>query len=325
MTLNPTFVSAKACRRRQGVLEWLYHPMITDFRLNVFETVARLLSFTKAAEELFITQPAVTRHIKELERLLDVRLFQRRGRDVILTTEGGLLLTHARALLKGYNALNEEMAAGRGAPVAGELSLGASTTMAQYVLPPLLAQFHLHYPAIRIRLKSGNSEEIEQAVREESVQLGIVEGTATQPDLHYLYFMADEIILVGGRMASIPREGAGPNQLTGIPLLMREQGSGTRRVSEAALQQHGLAPAHLNILMTLGNTESIKLYLAHSPACAFLSILAVRDELNQGTLQQIPLRNMVIHRAFHFVMTHGDHNRINELFIHFCLNHYNRL
>lgn len=154
--------------------------MITDFRLKVFETVARRLNFTRAAEELFITQPAVTRHVKELERLLDARLFKREGRGIVLTEEGSRLLAHSRRILKEYEALNEDMASAGNAPVSGELSLGASSTMAQYVLPPLLALFSRRYPDIRIRLKSGNTEEIEQAVQDETVQLGIVEGTGNQ-------------------------------------------------------------------------------------------------------------------------------------------------
>lgn len=144
--------------------------MITDFRLKVFETVARRLNFTRAAEELFITQPAVTRHIKELERLLDARLFKREGRGIALTAEGVRLLVHSRRILKEYETLAEDTSSGRNTPVSGELSLGASSTMSQYVLPPLLALFNRHYPEIRIRLKSGNTEEIEQAVQDEAVR-----------------------------------------------------------------------------------------------------------------------------------------------------------
>ena len=206
--------------------------MITDFRLKVFETVARRLNFTRAAEELFITQPAVTRHIKELERLLDARLFKREGRGIALTAEGVRLQVHSRRILKEYETLAEDMSSGRNTPVSGELSLGASSTMSQYVLPPLLALFNRHYPEIRIRLKSGNTEEIEQAVQDEAVQLGIVEGTARRTDLHYLPFMEDEIILAGGSHAAAPREGLSLPQLSHVPLIMREPGSGTRRVVE---------------------------------------------------------------------------------------------
>ena len=124
------------------MVEYYFLSMITDFRLKVFETVARRLNFTRAAEELFITQPAVTRHIKELERLLDARLFKREGRGIALTAEGVRLLAHSRRILKEYETLAEEISFGRNSPVSGELSLGASSTMSQYVLPPLLP---LHY------------------------------------------------------------------------------------------------------------------------------------------------------------------------------------
>ena len=263
------------------MVEYYFLSMITDFRLKVFETVARRLNFTRAAEELFITQPAVTRHIKELERLLDARLFKREGRGIALTAEGVRLLAHSRRILKEYETLAEEISFGRNSPVSGELSLGASSTMSQYVLPPLLALFNRHYPEIRIWLKSGNTEEIEQAVQDESVQLGIVEGTATR--------------------------------------------SGTRRVVEEALKKHGISVSGLHILMTLGNTESIKMYLEHSPACSFLSSLAVRGEFKRGSLKKIHLRHLEIRRTFHFVSGHGDHSRINELFIKFCRYYYNKI
>lgn len=214
-----------ACRSPGGMVEYYFLSMITDFRLKVFETVARRLNFTRAAEELFITQPAVTRHIKELERLLDARLFKREGRGIALTAEGVRLLAHSRRILKEYETLAEEISFGRNSPVSGELSLGASSTMSQYVLPSLLALFNRHYPEIRIWLKSGNTEEIEQAVQDESVQLGIVEGTATRADLHYQPFMEDEIILAGGMQAAVPSEGLSLPQLSHVPLIMREPGS----------------------------------------------------------------------------------------------------
>ena len=291
------------------MVEYYFLSMITDFRLKVFETVARRLNFTRAAEELFITQPAVTRHIKELERLLDARLFKREGRGIALTAEGVRLLAHSRRI----------------SPVSGELSLGASSTMSQYVLPPLLALFNRHYPEIRIWLKSGNTEEIEQAVQDESVQLGIVEGTATRADLHYQPFMEDEIILAGGMQAAVPSEGLSLPQLSHVPLIMREPGSGTRRVVEEALKKHGISVSGLHVLMMLGNTESIKMYLEHSPACSFLSSLAVRGEFKRGSLKKIHLRHLEIRRTFHFVSGHGDHSRINELFIKFCRYYYNKI
>ena len=293
------------------MVEYYFLSMITDFRLKVFETVARRLNFTRAAEELFITQPAVTRHIKELERLLDARLFKREGRGIALTAEGVRLLAHSRRILKEYETLAEEISFGRNSPVSGELSLGASSTMSQYVLPPLLALFNRHYP--------------EQAVQDESVQLGIVEGTATRADLHYQPFMEDEIILAGGMQAAVPSEGLSLPQLSHVPLIMREPGSGTRRVVEEALKKHGISVSGLHVLMMLGNTESIKMYLEHSPACSFLSSLAVRGEFKRGSLKKIHLRHLEIRRTFHFVSGHGDHSRINELFIKFCRYYYNKI
>ena len=162
-------------------------------------------------------------------------------------------------------------------------------------------------------------------MQDEAVQLGIVEGTARRTDLHYLPFMEDEIILAGGSHAAAPREGLSLPQLSHVPLIMREPGSGTRRVVEEVLKKHGIAASGLHVLMTLGNTESIKMYLAHSPACSFLSSLAVREELKRGDLKKIHLRNLEIRRSFHFANGHGDYSRINELFIKICRNDYNKI
>ena len=211
---------------------------------------------------------------------------KREGRGIALTAEGVRLLAHSRRILKEYETLAEEISFGRNSPVSGELSLGASSTMSQYVLPPLLALFNRHYPEIRIWLKSGNTEEIEQAVQDESVQLGIVEGTATRADLHYQPFMEDEIILAGGMQAAVPSEGLSLPQLSHVPLIMREPGSGTRRVVEEALKKHGISVSGLHVLMMLGNTESIKMYLEHSPACSFLSSLAVRGRIQTRKFEE---------------------------------------
>lgn len=297
--------------------------MITDFRLKVFETVARRLSFTRAAEELFITQPAVTRHIREMEVQLDQQLFKRNGRSIELTSSGNRLLDHVKRILREYDLLNESMLSEGVLALTGQLILGASTTASQYLLPPILALFNRSYPDISVKLINGNSDDIEQAVVGEAVHLGIIEGIAHHPDIHYQPFLKDEVILI--RAATDGRDNLRAEDLKHIPLIMREEGSGTRRIVEQALKKQGLLPGDLHVPMFLGNTESIKLYLRNSPAYAFVSSLAVREELNSGLLHRVPVRDFQITRAFHFAQAHGTHRKLTDLFIRFCLNHYNNL
>ncbi len=299
--------------------------MLTDFRLKVFESVARRLNFTRAAEELFITQPAVTRHIRELEQQFECRLFKRCGRKVALTEDGEKLLVSARRILKEYVLLHESMA-GDVARMQGELRMGASTTLTQYVLPPILALFNRMYPDIRVDLMDGNTEYIESSVAGEAVQLGMIEGNGEHADLHYQPFIQDEIVLVAAPGNALPsRREWTVEQLKELPLVMREAGSGTLDVVRKALAEKGLREDEWRVSMHLGSSESIKRYLLKSDSAAFLSLFAVREELERGTLVRIPVKNLVVKRTFRFVTPHGEQSRLSGLMIRFCLDYYNKM
>ena len=149
--------------------------MITDFRLKVFKTVADRLSFTKAAAELLISQPAVTRHISELEKQLGVPLFDRCRGNVSLTAHGKLMLDYANRILAIYADLNDTFADDTGRP-AGNIRIGASTTIAQYLLPGILASFRRRYPEIDVELANGNTEQIEELVAGGRIDIGMIEG-----------------------------------------------------------------------------------------------------------------------------------------------------
>ena len=183
-----------------------------DFRLKVFIAAARTLSFTRAAEQLYISQPAVSKHVGELESRYKVQLFTRRG---------------SRLELTDYRRLEYEMSLCAD-QTGGELRLGASTTIAQYLLPPILAHFTARFPGVRVSMSSGNSAEVEQALGEHAVDLGLVESLSRRQGLHYTLFRPDELVLVarpGGKYAR--RETVTPEELPRIPLVLRESGSGT--------------------------------------------------------------------------------------------------
>ena len=183
-------------------MPWVYVPKswnnihaMSDFRLKVFCCVARNLSYTKAAQELFISQPAVTKHVKELENHYQTRLFERLGSRIELTHAGRLLLDHREAILEAYNRLEFEMNLLRN-EYSGELRLGASTTIAQYVLPPLLAQFIEKFPHITVSMFNGNSREVEVALQEHRIDLALLEGSSRLPSLKYAHFLDDELVMV---------------------------------------------------------------------------------------------------------------------------------
>ena len=299
--------------------------MITDFRLKVFKTVADRLNFTKAAGELMISQPAVTKHISELEKQVGVPLFVRKGGTVTLTQHGLLMLDYANRILGLYGNLNDAFADNGKLP-SGKIRLGASTTIAQYVLPGILATFRRRYPEIKVEMSNGNTEQIEALVADGRLDIGMIEGKASGHALHYRPFMQDEIVLVTSVSNSTVRgEEIDREQLCEIPLIIRENGSGTLEVLSEALDAYGLNLRSMHIEMQLGSTESIKRYLYNSGAFAFVSIQAVLDELAQNKLRIIDVTGLDIQRKFSFVSAHGNYGRLIELFVQFCLNNNRKL
>lgn len=233
---------------------------MSDFRLKVFRSVAKNLSFTKASQELFVSQPAITKHIQELEAAYQTRLFDRQGSRISLTESGNLLLEHCERILEDYKRLEYEMHLLHN-EYTGGLKLGASTTIAQYVLPPLLASFIGKFPQVSLSLLNGNSREIEAALQEHRIDLGFVEGVFRLPNIRYTTFLEDELVAVvrtGSKLAV--GEEITPDELFHLPLVLRERGSGTLDVFERALQQHNIKLSSLQVLMYLGSTESIKLF-----------------------------------------------------------------
>ena len=298
--------------------------MLTDFRLKVFKTVADRLSFTKAAAELLISQPAVTKQINELERLLGKPLFLRHGNRISLTDDGVRLLEYANRILALYGELRDAFVEEQGA-FSGEIRLGASTTLSQYVLPGLLAKFRKLYPDVRVTLFNGNTEQIERQIADGKLDFGMIEGSASNPALHYELFMDDELVLVtSASNTSFTREEITAADLPALPLVIRENGSGTLDVLSRELSRHGLSLRQLHIEMQLGSTESIKHYLFYSDTFAFVSVQAVLDELAANRLRVVEVGDMELVRRFSFVTAHGQRSRLTDLFKQFCLNHYNR-
>ena len=221
---------------------------MSDFRLKVFQSVAKNLSFTKASQELFVSQPAITKHIQELEAAYQTRLFDRQGSRISLTEAGKLLLEHCERILEDYKRLEYEMHLLHN-EYTGGLKLGASTTVAQYVLPPLLASFIGKFPHVNLSLLNGNSREIEAALQEHRIDLGFVEGVFRLPNIKYTTFLKDELVAVvrtGSKLAI--GEEITPEELLHLPLVLRERGSGTLDVFERALQQHNIKLSSLQVL-----------------------------------------------------------------------------
>lgn len=288
-----------------------------DFRLKVFYTVARRLNFTKAAKELFITQPAVTRHIHEIESFYKCQLFERNGTKIKLTQAGVILLKYAEELFAIYRNIEFDLASANEA-IKGTLRLGASTTIAQYILPKYFATFRKKFPEVLITMTTGNTEDVEKLLVENQIDLGVIEGKSKRPQVKYVSFLKDEIVLVANnRNPAVVGNVITIKDLTKLPLVMREQGSGSLEVIHYALKEKMIDPSQLNIEVVLDSTESIKNYLMESGAYAFLSIHSVLKELAHAELRIVDIKDFSIDRHFHFISRQGDANPLCELFLRF--------
>lgn len=293
-----------------------------DFRLKVFDTVAKRLNFTKAANELNITQPAVSKHIKEIEQQLNTRLFDRNGTKIALTASGKILMSYTEKIFALYRELEFDINQ-LSHRHKGVLRIGASTTIAQYVLPPLLAAFHKQFKEIKILLSIDNTEEIEKDLELKKTDLGLIEGKSKNKSFQYTAFLQDEIVLAAA--ASHPlaqKRSISKEDLKNIPLLFREPGSGTQETIAYALKSAGIKMSALQTEMQLANTESIKLYLMHSDCMAFVSIHSILDELKNNMLAVIDIKDFSIPRSFYFIQPQGAHSAIVDLFIKYT-NRYN--
>ncbi|MGA0559535.1 LysR substrate-binding domain-containing protein [Larkinella sp. VNQ87] len=294
-----------------------------DFRLKVFYTVARHRSFTKASAELFITQPAVTKHVKALEDTLGLRLFDRKGNSIVLTPPGEVLFRYAGQIFDLYQEALFELNSFK-SQQKGSLRLGASTTIAQYLISPLLAAYYERYPTIQLSLLTGNTEMIEQAVSAKDIDLGIVEGKKHHAGLKYHDFLEDELVAVVhansrySRLKEITLE-----ELTNLPLVLRERGSGTLEVLETALQERGIRPSSLTVVMHLGSSESIKSFLEHANCLSILSSRAIEKEVRTGQLKVVSIKDFRLPRTFSFVHLQGLPEGLAAGFMNYARRYYN--
>lgn len=276
----------------------MYLLAMENFRLKVFRTVADTLSFRRAGEQLRLSQPAVTLQIKALEEELSVRLLDRTGNRVALTEAGRILLKHAKVIAEQVTQAQEELAALTGHH-AGELKIGASTSIAQYVLPHLLGQFRREFPRVRVSVVSGNTEVIVQHMISHKVEIGLIEGPALRRDVRTEPFLEDELILVMPAthpLANLPSISL--DQLRGQPLLLREHGSGTRRVLETAFDKAGIARRSLNVVMELDSTEAILSSVEAGLGIGFVTRWAVLPRLPLGRIRTAPVKGLRIPRKF---------------------------
>ena len=292
-----------------------------DYRDEVFLSVAENLSFSKAAEELFISQPAVTKHIKELENKLNVALFERKGNKIYLTKAGKLAYRQLKQIKQQYRDMEFELGRLNDA-FKGALKIGASSTISQYLIPAVIAAFHRRYPMIKLDLFNGNSFEMEQKLVNNEIDLTLVENETSQSNIRYLDFLDDEIVVVtGSNSVYAKRKNLSLADIQQIPIVLRERGSGTLEVIEHAFSKHKIDLGKLNILIHLGSTEAIKNFLVNFDGIALISERAIEKELQLKSIVKISVKDLNIIRKFRIALRQGPELKIPQLFIDFLFNY----
>jgi LysR family transcriptional regulator, transcriptional activator of the cysJI operon len=278
--------------------------LIENFRVRVFRTVAHHLNFSRAAEELFLTQPAVTQQVKALEDELGVPLFDRGGGRITLTAGGKVLLPFADKMKEVSDQAFSAVAETTGQQ-AGELAIGASQTIGQYLLPNFVAGFVKAYPRIRVILRSGNTEAMLDALLAHEVHLALIEGPNQRKDLNIEPFLQDHMVLVVPTSHEWADQEVEVDALKQQPLLMREFGSGSRRVVEKAIVAAGLPKKDLKIQMELDSTEGLLSAVEAGLGVTFVSRWAVRNQLSLGTLKIARVRGLKLARQFSIAYPSG--------------------
>tara|TARA_B100000989_G_scaffold36116_1_gene22944 strand:- start:225 stop:1112 length:888 start_codon:yes stop_codon:yes gene_type:complete len=273
---------------------------MSDRRLQVFYTVARLLSFTKAAETLHMTQPAVTFQVRQLEDHFNTRLFDRTHNKIVLTDAGQKVYFYAEKIFE-LNSEMEHSLRALSEDTSGTLSIGGSTTIAQYTFPTLLKGFREKYPELSIRICEANTEGIVAKVESSMIDLGIVEAPVLNQDLDVDIFRADELVLILHPEHELAnKEYVKPLDIINLPFITREEGSGTKSVIFDYFSKHKIEKNNINICMELGNSESVKGAVETGIGVSILSKTTIEKELQLKRLSYVPL-NPKLTRNFYFV------------------------
>ena len=273
---------------------------MSDRRLQVFHTVAKLLSFTKAADSLHMTQPAVTFQIRQLEEQFETRLFDRAHNRVTLTDAGKRVFEYAENIFEQYAEMENAIREITG-DISGSLVIGASTTVAEYMLPALLGDFKQQNPDVKMRLQVNNTDGIVSMVENNTIDLGVVEGPVNNKHLQVEVCRKDQLVAVvppNHPLAS--RKKVALSDVMKYPFICREVGSGTREVISEKLKAAGLERQSVSNALELGSPEAIKGAVEAGMGVSILSSVSVNKEIELGSLVAIPLTPK-IQRNFSFV------------------------
>lgn len=294
-------------------------------RHMVFMHVAELQSFSKASQVLFISQPAISKHIQLLEAQYQTKLFERKGLQIELTAAGQLLLNRLQTVKAIEQQTEFDISVLQDALQArGNLKLGASTTVALYILPKVLSAFNQQFQQIEINLLNRNSESVKEALLNKQINLGIIEENSKVPQIQYTPFITDKVIAVcSSNSRVLKKKNYSIQELIELPVALREVGSGTLAVLKRGLSKHKINISQLKVKVRLGGTEALKNFLLASDAIGFLPNISVQKELKAGELKEIQIEGLHLQRQFFFIERRGEKSELNKVFIKLAKSIYN--
>ena len=293
-----------------------------DFKqLESFVSIAKVKSFSKAAEKLFLTQPTISNHIHNLEKELGTALFNRTNKNITLTNAGEILFKYAVSILNKRDHAFFSLNAYKGC-IEGVLEIASSSIPEQYYLTNVISDFSLKYPDVKYSLMKYDTRKVIDKLNMGEIDFGIVGAKKDSPQLDYIEIMDDEIVLVAPNTGSyLLMEHLDRSNFVPAPLIMREEGSGTRAVVEQAIKKSGIDPHDLNVLAEIESTETIKKLVVNGLGLSFTSKKAVEAELEAGLLKILSLEDIAITRKFYFVYhTKRVLSPLSEAFKEFILS-----
>jgi len=269
-----------------------------DHKLRVFCAVAETKSFSKASELIHLTQPAVSLQIQAMEELYETRLFDRSGNSINLTPAGEILYKRAKEILALYAEAQQNISEITGA-IKGSLSIGASSTIGNYLLPHIIAAFKKKVPQVNISLVVSNTKIITERLNAGEIDIALVEGDVSKQRFSVEPLISDELVVVMSPAHPwADRRSLSAIELTKEPLILREEGSGTRQIILKHLEEHGIKLDQLKIALVMGSTEAIKGAVEEGLGVSIMSGWAVRKWLKQGLLKAVTFKDLKFHRSF---------------------------
>jgi DNA-binding transcriptional LysR family regulator len=286
--------------------------------LRVFASVFKNRSFSKASEELHLTQPTISNHIKALEDEFDCKLFDRLGRTILPTKEAEVLYSHSMELIERTNNLREAVGLIK-KDISGKLIIGASTIPGVYLLPGFMSEFRKKFPSISFQILISDSKGIIENISRHELLLGIVGAKLGNEHIKYMPFIEDELIVVSSPHLSKNRMMT-LQELLKFPLVLREEGSGTRKETEKFLANKGISLENIHISGVFGSTDAIKQAVKAGLGVSILSKFSVADELKYKILEEIKLTDIQMKRRF-YIVTHKKRTlpRLYETFLNYIV------